>query len=89
MQTNLINSYIHAQTKTPQSVQPKPSDEIEIVTRRKAKPDFDINRELANRTFIRPLPPKGHIVKDGIMSAPAVFVDDLAYDMKALKAATG
>ena len=87
MQTNLINSYMHAQTKTPQSVQPKPSDEIEIVTRRKAKPDFDINRELANRTFIRPLPPKGHIVKDGIMSAPAVFVDDLAYDMKALKAA--
>ena len=87
MQTNLIHSYIQNRNVNPQVSQPKSSDEIEIITRRKAKPKFDINRELANRTFIKPLPPKGHIIKNGIMSAPAVFVDDMAYDLKALKAA--
>ncbi len=85
MQTNLINSYIQNKT-LPQNSQ-KPSDNIEIVTRRKAKPDFDINRELANRTFIRPLPPKGHIINDNIWAAPAAFANDMIYDMKALKSA--
>ena len=89
MQGNLINSYIPAKTNySSQSANvAKTNDGIEIVTRRKAKPNFDINQELANRTFIKPLPPKGHLVKDGIMAAPAVFVKDMAYDMKALKAA--
>lgn len=89
MQGNLINNYIQPKTSyTSQSANvAKTNDGIEIVTRRKAKPNFDINRELANRTFIKPLPPKGHLVKDGIMAAPAVFVKDMAYDMKALKAA--
>lgn len=87
MQTNLINSYVHTKNALPQNKMQNSGEDIEVVTIRKAKPNFDINRELANRTFIRPLPPKGHIVKDGIMSAPAVFVQDMAYDMKALKAA--
>jgi len=87
MQTNLINSYVQTNHTQPPKKAAEPVAEIEIITRRKAKPNFDITRELANRTFIRPLPPKGHIVKDGIMSAPAVFVQDMAYDMKALRAA--
>ncbi len=85
MQTNLINSYI--QNKPLPQNNKKASDNIEIVTRRKAKPDFDINRELANRTFIRPLAPKGHIIKDNIWAAPAAFANNMIYDMKALKAA--
>ncbi len=87
MQTNLINSYVQTKNTLPQNNPLYSGEEIEVITRRKAKPNFDINRELANRTFIRPLPPKGHIVKDNIMAAPAVFVQDMAYDMKALKAA--
>ena len=61
--------------------------EIELVTTRKAKPDFDINRELANRTFIRPLPPKGHIVKSNLLSAPMNFMQEVRTDFKALKSA--
>ena len=80
MQTNLINSYI--QNKPLPQNNKKASDNIEIVTRRKAKPDFDINRELANRTFIRPLAPKGHIIKDNIWAAPAAFANNMIYDMR-------
>lgn len=61
--------------------------DIEIITARKEKPEFDIHREIANRTFIRPLPPKGHILKNNILSAPRDFVDDIKTDIKALKAA--
>lgn len=61
--------------------------DIELITTRKEKPDFDVTRELANRTFIRPLPPKGHIVKSNILSAPRDFVDDLITDAKSFKAA--
>jgi len=63
-------------------------EDVELVTRRKEKPDFDVNREIANRTFIRPLPPKGHIVNDSILSAPLNFVQDIKTDMVALKAAS-
>ncbi len=63
------------------------SAEIELVTTRKAKPNFDINRELANRTFIRPLPPKGHIVKNNLFSAPMNFVQEVKTDFKALNSA--
>lgn len=61
--------------------------DIELITTRKEKPEFDVNREIANRTFIRPLPPKGHIVNSSILSAPRDFVDDLITDAKAFKAA--
>lgn len=64
-------------------VETKP-EEIEIVSRVKAKPQFDINGELTNRTFIKPLPPKGHIVDGGILSMPLDFVKGLKYDAKAL-----
>ena len=65
------------------------ASDIELVTTRKEKPKFDINQEIANRTFIRPLPPKGHIVKNSIVSAPLNFVQDVKTDFIALKSATG
>ena len=50
--------------------------DIELVTTRKEKPEFDINQEITNRTFIRPLPPKGHIVRTNLASAPLNLVQD-------------
>ena len=85
MQTNLINSYIQNKNNISQNKVKNASDEIELITIRKAKPHFDINRELSNRTFIRPLPPKAHLVHNNLMSAPAIFVKDMVYDFKALK----
>ncbi len=87
MRTNLINNFKLTGKPSFSSDDPIKPDEIEIVTRRKVKPDFDIHRELANRTFIQPLPPKGHIIKNSITSAPQYFVDDVVTDFKALKSA--
>ena len=80
---NMINSYIQNYNNKPKS-QPKKQD-VEIVNVKKAKPHFDINRELANRTFIKPLPGRGHLVKNRITDLPAVIVKDFAYDLKSLK----
>ncbi len=80
---NMISSYIQNYNNKPQ---PKPkTQDVEIVNVKKAKPNFDINRELANRTFIKPLPGQGHLVKNRITDLPAVIVKDFAYDLKALK----
>ena len=86
MKTNSIDNFIAGNRPTFVSAGQKPSD-IEIITTRKEKPHFDINTELNNRTFIRPLPPKGHIIKSNILTAPRDFVDDLKTDIKALKSA--
>ena len=63
------------------------ASDIELITKRKKKPPFDINKELANRTFIRPLPPKGRLVRSNIASAPLNFVQDVKTDINALKSA--
>lgn len=86
MRTTSIDNFKSGNHKYILSSGNKAAD-IEIVTTRKAKPEFDVHREIANRTFIRPLPPKGHILKANILSAPRIFVDDLLTDVKALKAA--
>lgn len=84
MTTNLLTNYIHNVQKP--TVMPKQaSSDVEIINVEKRKPDFDINRELANRTFIKPLPSKARLVKSGIFDAPAIFVKDAIYDVKALK----
>lgn len=80
---NMISSYVQNYNNRPQP-QPKNQD-VEIVNIKKVKPNFDINRELANRTFIKPLPGRGHLVKNKITDLPAVWVKDFAYDIKALK----
>ena len=47
--------------------------------------NLDIEYVLSNRTFIKPLKPRGHLVNTGILETPAVVAKDLLYDYKSLK----
>lgn len=80
MRTNLIQNYIQGISSQPKQQEP----EVKVITPKKVKPDFDINRELANRTFIKPLKGHGRLLKGHIFNAPAIFVKDALYDAKAL-----
>lgn len=71
MRTNLIQSYING---TP-AVQQYNSDRV-------AK-DFDVNKELANRTFIKPLPSNGRLVRNTIFDFPSEIYKDAKYNLKA------
>lgn len=73
MRTNLIQSYVNG---TP-LVQQYNSD--------KAAKDFDVNKELANRTFIKPLPSNGKLVRNTIFDMPSEMFKDFKYDLRALK----
>lgn len=73
MRTNLIQAYLN---RTPQ-VQQYNSD--------KAVKDFDVQKELRTRTFIKPLPSNGKLVKNTIFDIPAEYFKDMKYDMRALK----
>ena len=42
---------------------------------------------LSNRTFIKPLPPKGHLVHKNFLELPAETVKDLSYDVRSFKKA--
>ncbi len=55
MRTNLIQSYLTNNS----AVQQYNSDKI--------VKDFDVNKELANRTFIKPLPSNGKIGKEKLI----------------------
>ena len=46
--------------------------------------DFDVKKELANRTFIKPLPSKGKLVKNSIFDIPSEIKKDFIYDTKAI-----
>ena len=75
MRPNLIQTYLNNMP----AVQPDKKDR-----------NLDIEYVLSNRTFIKPLPSKGHLVKSGILSAPAAAAKSLAYDAKSLgKSVTG
>lgn len=82
MTTNLIQNYISASKTLPQ--QPKMQGQ-NVQSTQKPKPDFDIERELNNRTFIKPLPSKGRLLNGNIFNAPAIMVKDAVYDVKAFK----
>lgn len=82
MTTNLIQNYISASKTLPQ--QPKMQGQ-NVQSAQKPKPDFDIERELNNRTFIKPLPSKGRLLNGNIFNAPAIMVKDAVYDVKAFK----
>lgn len=82
MTTNLIPNYISASKTLPQ--QPKMQGQ-NVQSAQKPKPDFDIERELNNRTFIKPLPSKGRLLNGNIFNAPAIMVKDAVYDVKAFK----
>lgn len=71
--TNLIQSYI---SNNPASRQYS-SD--------KAVKDFDVNKELANRTFIKPLPSNGKLIKNSIFDIPSEIRKDMLYDWNAFK----
>ena len=82
MTTNLIQNYISASKTLPQ--QPKMQGQ-NVQSTQKPKPNFDIERELNNRTFIKPLPSKGRLLNGNIFNAPAIMVKDAVYDVKAFK----
>ena len=76
--TNLIQSYVN---NSPVKRQYN-SD--------KAVKDFDVKKELSNRTFIKPLPSNGKLVKIGPFELMSEFRKDIKYDVKALvRAAKG
>lgn len=79
MTTNLINNYISTVKQPAMQASPKNIQE------KKPKPDFDIETELNTRTFIKPLKGKGHLVRESIVNAPAAFIKDSAYKVKAFK----
>lgn len=70
--TNLIQSYVQGYPTTNQYN----SDRI--------VKDFDVNKELANRTFIKPLPNNGKLVRPSIFDIPSEIRKDIIYDTKAL-----
>ena len=73
MRTNLIQSYLYDNKITQQY-----NSNI-------AQKDFDIHKELANRTFIKPLPSNGELVRNSIFDTPSELFKDYKYNLKALK----
>ncbi len=78
MKTNLIQNYI---TSTPMNSGTAQTKQPE----KKTVPNFSIQEQLNNRTFIKPLKSKGKLVRTGLFDAPAIFVKDTIYSAKALK----
>lgn len=72
MSSNLIQNYISKPQVPQQQTSAKP------------KPDFDIQRELDNRTFIKPLKGKGKLLSGNILYAPVDTFRDMTYSIKAL-----
>lgn len=73
MRTNLIQSYLNG---TPL---------VQQYNSEKAVKDFDVNKELTNRTFIKPLPSNGTLVRNTIFDMPSEFFKDMKYDANAFK----
>lgn len=77
MGTNLIQNYIAKPANQKKPVQQQ--------TSKKPMPNFDIQRELDNRTFIKPLHGKGRLLTGNILASPKYTFDNFIYSMKALK----
>lgn len=71
--SNLIQSYISNNPATQQ------------YNAEKAVKDFDVNKELLNRTFIKPLPSNGKLLRPSLFDLPSEFRKDVMYDLRALK----
>ena len=82
MTSNLIQNYISMRPTVNPNTQ---SNQSVVRTHEKPKPDFDIQKELDNRTFIKPLEGKGRLLSGNIFNAPAIMFKDMVYDAKALK----
>lgn len=86
MTTNLIQNYIaNRPAGGYQANQTVKKQAVVQQTPPKPMPHFDIQHELDNRTFIKPLKGKGRLIKGNIFNAPAIMVKDAIYDAKALK----
>ena len=70
MSSNLLQNYIAAKSAMPAAPQ---------------KPYFDIQKELDNRTFIKPLRGRGKLIDETPFTMPQSFVSGVVYDVKALK----
>lgn len=77
MGINLVQSYIQTQQKQ----QPV----VTTQAKQKPAPHFDIQSQLDNRVFIKPLKAKGRLLNGNIFNAPAIMLKDTLYDIKALK----
>lgn len=73
MRTNLIQAYLNGNPAAKQ------------YNADKTVKDFDVKKELNNRTFIKPLPSNGKLVRNTLFDMPAEFFKDVKYDMRALK----
>lgn len=73
--SNLIQSYI----STHPANQQYQSDKV--------VKDFDVHKELRNRTFIKPLPSNGKLLKPTIFDMPSEIRKDFQYDVRAFKRA--
>ncbi|MBQ8458736.1 hypothetical protein IJ541_01385 [bacterium] len=71
--TNLIQSYVNGNPVTQQ------------YNADKAVKDFDIHKELNNRTFIKPLPSNGKLVRNSLFDIPSEIRKDWIYDFKSFK----
>lgn len=71
---NLIQSYL----ENPNSTTVKYNSD-------NAKRNFNVHRELNNRTFIKPLPSNGRLVHNNIFYWPSEFFKDIKYTTTALK----
>lgn len=70
---NLIQSYVNSHPATKQ------------YSTDKAVKNFDVHKELANRTFIKPLPGNGMLVKPSLFDMPSEIAKGLKYDWNALR----
>lgn len=85
MTTNLIQNYIASKPLGGYKDQQKNKQTTIVNSPKKPMPNFDIQHELNNRTFIKPLKGKGRLISGNIFNAPALMVQDGIYDVKALK----
>ncbi len=81
MTTNLIHNYIASGS----SRKPISGNQKAQEPPKKPMPYFDIEHELNNRTFIKPLEGKGHLINGSIFNMPALMVKDTIYNTKAFK----
>ncbi len=72
MRTNLIQSYLNG-------------NNAQQYNSEKVVKDFDVHKELSNRTFIKPLPSNGKLVRPSLFDMPSVIWKDMKYDYRAFK----
>lgn len=69
MRPNLVQTYIN---------------NMPVRTSDKKDRNLDIEYVLSNRTFIKPLKSRGHLVNNGVLEAPANAAKSFVYDIKSL-----